>query len=306
MQEPPPETPDPPDNRVGDAARYAVTLPERVIRATAAAVGGGVHETGQLLLPRFVRRSRFYEVTAKNALRIAVELVGGVEGGSTRSADPEAPAAGRLAVKKAAGNAVEIGSIAAFGFSPLWLLAAASDVLNGSRVYLSTLEDELAAAGYLAQGVHFGSVDQLLGALQGATGTTAGAIDTPPVEIAELRASISELKGDVASLPTPAELAGLFNGLVRLAVAEQRSLLIVSSGIGLAFVTSARTVSSRHVIAPYREDWQPLREEGFGAYATRVAGPYRTAITGHFHRDRRTWTERVLAWLRARFLRKHR
>ena len=41
------------------------------------------------------------------------------------------------------GNAVELGSIAAFGFSPLWLLAAAADVTHGTRVYLDAFVREL-------------------------------------------------------------------------------------------------------------------------------------------------------------------
>ena len=45
--------------------------------------------------------------------------------------------------RKGAGSVVELGSIAAFGFSPLWLLAAASDLARGSRVYLAALVGEL-------------------------------------------------------------------------------------------------------------------------------------------------------------------
>jgi len=188
--------------------------------------------------------------------------------------------AGRVAVKKAAGNVVEIGSIAAFGFSPLWLLAAASDVLNGTRVYLQTLEEELTNAGILAEGAQFGSVDQLLGALGDTTGTTAGVIDMPPIELQELRRSVSELAANATSLPRPGELAALFDGLVRTARAENRSLLEVSSGVGLAFLTSARNVTRDHLVAPYRDDWRPLRNEGFGAYAVRVSGPIATRSAG--------------------------
>jgi len=237
-----------------------------------------------------VRRSRLYEVTAKNLLRIAIELVGGVESQQAAAAEGE-PTAGRVAVKKAAGNVVEFGSIAAFGFSPLWLLAAASDVLNGSKTYLKALEDELARAGVLAEGTHFGSVDDLLGALEGTTGNAAGLIDMPPLELRELRASIGELKRDAKSLPTPKELAQLFDGLVRTARMENRSLLDVSAGVGFAFLTSARNVGRDHLVVPYREDWKPLRDEGFGAYAGRISGPYRSAIGGHFNPGRRTWTE---------------
>ena len=111
---------------------FVASLPERLLRSLAAAVGGAVHETATLSLPRFVRRSRLYEATAKNMLRITVELVGGVEGAST--VEESAPSAGELATRKTAGNVVELGSIAAVGFSPLWLLAGASDVLHGSRL----------------------------------------------------------------------------------------------------------------------------------------------------------------------------
>lgn len=285
---------------------FLASLPERAIRAVSAAVFGTVHETAHLLLPRMVRRSRLYEVTARNLLRIAVELVGGVEAPPSPGTAPE-PAAGRIAVKKAAGNAVEFGSIAAFGFSPLWLLAAASDILNGSKTYLRALESELVRAGVLAEGVHFRSVDDLLSALEGTTGTTASLIDLPPLELRELRTSLTELKDDAASLPTPGELAQLFDGLVRTARLENRSLLQVSTGIGLAFLASARNVTRTHLVAPYGEDWKPLRNEGFGAYAARVAGPYRAAINGHFDANRATWTERFarrLATLRTRLPRR--
>src|SRR3954466_5384015 len=100
--------------------RYVLTLPERLVRATAAMLGGAVHETAQVVLPRFVRSSRVYEATAKNVLRITIELVGGVEGQATT----DEPSAGRLAVRKGAGNVVEFGSLAAVGVSPPWLLAA--------------------------------------------------------------------------------------------------------------------------------------------------------------------------------------
>jgi hypothetical protein len=49
---------------------------------------------------------------------------------------------------------------------------------------------------------------------------------------------------------------------------------------------------------PYREDWEPLREEGFGAYARRIARPYGEAMAGHFDPQRPSWTERAFARLR--------
>jgi hypothetical protein len=270
--------------------RRLVALPERVVRSAAAILGGAVHETAQVVMPRFVRQSRVYEATAKNVLRITIELVGGVG----QEAQPDQPSAGKLAVRKGAGNVVEFGSIAAFGFSPLWLLAAASDLARGSRVYLAALVGELKDNGVLERDAEIASVDQLLGVLERGAGKSAALIDVPPMELKELRTSIAELAAERKELPGPDQLQALYEGLIRQARAENRSLLAVSSGIGLAFVTSAQHVGREHVWAPYREDWQPLRQEGFAAYARRVAQPYRDAVEGHFDTAKPTHTERLL------------
>jgi hypothetical protein len=272
--------------------RYLLSLPERVVRSAAAVVGGAVHESAQLLLPRLVRRSRFYEVSAKNLLRILVEGVGAVEGSSTT--DPTAAATGELAVRKGAGNVVELGSILAFGFSPLWLLAATSDVTRGSRVYLRELVAELKAAGVIDENADVGSVDELLAVLEGTSGRTARLVDLPPFELEELRTSLRELREEASDLPSPEELAQVYDSLRVEAARENRSLLEVSSGIGLAFLLSARNVSRAHLVAPYREDWQPVRNEGFAAYARRVGRPYAQAVVGHFHPERGTYTQHYL------------
>jgi hypothetical protein len=277
-------------------SRFVASLPERFVRTFAAVLGGAVHETAQLVLPRLVRRSRLYEATAKNLLRVAIELVGRVEDSSTSEETPSR----ELAVRKGAGNVVELGSIAAFGFSPLWLLAGASDLARGSRVYIDALVGELKAAGVLAEDVEVASVDELLGVLERGAGRTARLVDIPPLELVELRRSLTELRDERDALPSQRELASLFRALQAEARRENRSLLEVSSGVGLAFLVSARKVGREHLVVPYAEDWQPLRREGFADYARRVAAPYRRAVTGHFDPARVTHTERLLARLRRR------
>jgi hypothetical protein len=279
-----------PDRR-GRPLDYVASLPERGVRAGAAILGGALYESAHLVLPRLVRRSRFYEATARNALRIAVELVGGVEG-ATR--EPVEVSAGELARRKIAGNVVELGSIAAFGFSPLWLLAGAADVLHGSRVYLDALLSELKRAGVLAEDAHAASVSELLASLEGVSGSTARLVDIPPLELAELRESLDELRADAERLPSPAELSRVFEGLRREAAAERVPLLEASAGLGLAFLVSARKVGRAHVVEPYRDDWRPLRAEGLAAYTRRIAGPYRTAVEEHLDPGRPTLTERAL------------
>lgn len=277
------------------ATRYLVSVPERLVRAVAAALGGTIHETAELLLPRLVRKSRLYEATAKNLLRITVELVGGVERAPESVAEEHEASAKKLAVRKAGGNAVELGSILAFGFSPLWLLAGAADVTRGTRVYLDALVSELKEAGVLAREAEFASVDDLLAALEGASGTSARLIDIPPLEVEGLKRSLTDLRDDAKSLPTPPELAAAYRGLVAEADREQRSVLEVSLGMGLAFFNSARKVGRQHVLDPYTEDLQPVRDEGFAAYARRVGKPYAHAVTRHFRPSEETLTERGLA-----------
>ncbi|MGI8607428.1 MAG: hypothetical protein ACR2L0_09840, partial [Gaiellaceae bacterium] len=207
---------------------------------------------------------------------------------------------GRREGRKGEGKEGERGAREDGGGAPLWLLAGASDLLHGSRVYLETLVEELQRARLVSDDLDVSSVDELLEALERGSGRTAGLIDVPPVELEGLRTSLQELRADAASLPAPTEMARLFDALRRTAAAEERPLLEVSAGVGLAFLTSARTISREHVVAPYREDWKPLRREGFAAYARRVSGPYRRAAAGHFDPARVTWTARGGAWLRRR------
>ena len=276
---------------------YLASVPERILRAVAAALGGTIHETAELVLPRLVRKSRFYEATAKNLLRITVELVGGVERAHEAVAEEHEASPKKLAVRKAGGNVVELGSILAFGFSPLWLLAGAADVTRGTRVYLDALVFELKAAGVLARDAEFASVDDLLGAFEGASGTTARLIDIPPLEVEGLKRSLADLREDAKGLPTPPELAAVYQALLAEADREQRSLLEVSVGMGLAFFNSARKVGRQHVLDPYTEDLQPVRDEGFAGYARRVGQPYATAVTRHFDPRTPTLTERGLGRL---------
>ncbi len=273
---------------------YILGLPERLVRSLAAAGGGVVHETAQLVLPRLVRRSRLYEATAKNLLRITVELVGGVERQAEVVAGEFEQSPKKLAIRKAGGNVVELGSIFAFGFSPLWLLAAAADVTHGTRVYLDALVSELKSAGILAQELELASVDDLLAALEGASGTTARLIDIPPLEVESLKQSLADLRDDAKGLPTPPELAAVYQGLVAEADREKRSVLEVSVGMGIAFFNSARKVGRQHVLDPYTDDLRPVRDEGFATYAWRVAKPYGQAVGRHFDPRQPSLTERGL------------
>ena len=81
---------------------YLASLPERTARAGAALTGGLVYETGEVLLPLAVRRSKLYQAVVGRLLRITIELVGGVDG----VYPTEELRARELLVRKTAGNAI--------------------------------------------------------------------------------------------------------------------------------------------------------------------------------------------------------
>jgi hypothetical protein len=117
---------------------YLASLPERTARAGAALAGGLVYEGSEVVLPDAVRRSRLYQAIVGPLLRITIELVGSVEG----VFPTEEMQARELLVRKTAGNAVELASFLAVGWSPGWLLAGASNLVGGSKADLRALVAE--------------------------------------------------------------------------------------------------------------------------------------------------------------------
>ena len=82
-------------------------------------------------------------------------------------------------------------------------------------------------------------------------------------------------------------MASLFDGLRAEAARERRSLLEVSTGVGIAFFNSARHVGRQHLLDPYGEDLSRFATRVSATYAARVARPYGSAVARHFDPDRR-------------------
>ena len=209
-------------------------------------------------------------------------------------------------MRKTAGNAVELGSIAAFGFSPLWLLAAGADVTHGTRVYLDAFVQRAEGRRRARRG---GRPAIGRRAPRGSRGGLrhGGAADRHPTARARRAASLPRRPARRRERPAPAEGDG--RALRRApgeAVRERRSLLEVSTGVGIAFFNSARHVGRQHVLDPYGEDLKPLRDEGFGAYAARVSRPYGAAVARHFDPEQASLTERGIDKLRGGALREPR
>ena len=100
---------DPKDQRDSQEslAEYVVSLPERLVRSTAASGGGLLLEATDHILPPPVRDAKIYQCLIARPLRITVEAVGGVSGRF-----PMQEMSGQeLIQRKVAGNFVEAFSV---------------------------------------------------------------------------------------------------------------------------------------------------------------------------------------------------
>ena len=215
---------------------FLASLPERAVRAGAASLGGAVYQLSEVLLPGWLRSTKLYRATVARMLRITVEMVGGV-----RDVMPaEGVSVQELAMRKAAGNALEFASIFAVGWSPLWLLAAASDVTGGTKVYLRTLVGELKRGGLLPDDAGVASFEELLTRVEQTSGVLADTIDVPPVSLDEIRTSWEKLRKNPSALPTPEAQAAIYEGLREASSKEGHSLLEVSSLIAQSAVRAVK------------------------------------------------------------------
>ena len=276
--------------------RYVVSLPERTMRAAIALVGGAVYETSNVALPRALRESKLYQVTIDRLLRILIEWVGDVRD----VYQDEVTSVQELAARKFAGNVLEVASIFAVGFSPLWLLAAASDVMGGSKAYLRALVNELEAAGHLPQDTDVASYEELLSRLETGSGVLADAIDIPPMSLQEARASFDALRRQASDLPPAEDLATLFQEMQATARREGRSLADVSAALGLAAAKAGLEMGNVHIFDFYRDALVAIREEGLLRFLRRVATPYVSRAGRHFDPNVTTYTDRFLHWIDSR------
>ena len=269
---------------------YLASLPERTARAGAALAGGLVDEASDVALPLAVRRSKLYQAIVGRLLRITIELVGGVEG----VYPTQEMRVRELLVRKTAGNAFEIASFLAVGWSPVWLLAGASDLVGGSKVYLRALVTELQDAGVLAQEEDVSSFEELLSALEGTSGVLADMVDVPPLNIQSVRTSWEELQRQAADLPDAAGLEEIFAELQLAAQQEDRSVLEISSMVALGAVRTGVRLGNVYIFDYYQHALRTIVEEGLLSFLRRTSTPYFTRAGAHFDPRSNTYSERLL------------
>lgn len=301
---------------------YLLSLPERLIRSALGLGAGIAREVGEVALPDGVRHSQLYRNLVAATLRYLIEHVGGVEG-VYRSAEtlPE-----HFLARRAAGNAIEVLGIVAFRASPVWILAALSDLSGMGRHLIPEITDALKAQGLLEQETSFTTVDDMLDGLERTSSRLAATINTPPLDVAGLRREWQAIREEVrglapACLPSGDAIRSLWTALESESVRQNRSVFETSSVMAVAAAralpdgvrwlsASARVGATRsgQVLASalldhYQETLGEIRQTGYLAYAGRQLRPYARAAVAQFSPRRRTLTQRLLDKLPVR--RKH-
>ena len=310
----PPDTADhiePPHRSVLEQLLYGLSVPERVVRGAVGLTAGAVKEAAEFLVPRAFQDSKSYEVMIRNSLNFLLTNVSGVSTGQTT--DAETQHAGQFVARKAVGNFIDLAGMATLHLSPLWMLAMVSDVAYGSKVYLNELATELKTRGLIHENSSVQNIDEMLSAVQQASGSAAGMLDQPPLSVAGLRQSLQETRValqqiDPTQLIPEAEIHRYWNDLKATAQNEQASLWETSAAIAMqsvdtavdlthgtlvGVITAARLLD-RSLIGHYRQALSALNEKGLYQTVSDSYRPYVSAVWQNFSPQKKSWTETLL------------
>jgi len=292
---------------------YLISLPERLVRSMLGLGAGAAREVGEVVLPDAVRNTQLYKNLVDATLRFVIKEVGGVEGvygnGDVLPDD--------FLARRAAGNVVEVLGIVAFRASPVWVLAALADVCGAGRQLIPEMADALKEEGLLEKDAQFTSVDQILDGLERTSSRLAAAINTPPLDVAGLRAEWNAIRNDAraiqpGSLPTSETIGAMWTQLKTESARQNRSIFETSSMLALSALRSlpgnarwfyasalagaARTgeIVAGGLLDHYKETLAEMRETGYAAFAARQFRPYVRAAVDQFSPKRDTLTQRWL------------
>lgn len=298
---------------------YLLSLPERVLRSASALAGGLAREIGNLTVPAAIRRTVLYRTMVDATLRFLIEEVGQVE--------DVYPKADQLAhdflLRKVAGHGVELAGILAFRASPIWVMAALADLSGAGRRLIQEISETLKQEGLLDKDAHFESLDQMLDGLEQGAGRLTTAFNTPPLNVAGLRAEWEALREQARKmphlrLPSPAYLQEFWEGIRNEAAAQKRPVFELASGMAISAVTRAPAGLLRFSSASlrgiertgelvagalfdhYALALREIRETGFTEWWSREFRPYLRAAADQFSPRRISLTQRLLRAKEAR------
>ena len=294
--------------------KYVLSLPERALRSVTAVSAGLLRELGDVALPVPVRRTKLYKTMVGQTLRFLIEEVGEVEG----TFPTEGALSEKFALRRAAGNGIELLGILAFRASPVWVMAALADASGAGRNLVREIADSLKQEGLLDPDTEFDTVDHMLDGLEQASGRVAEAVNAPPLDVPSLRREWAEIRDRVRSipptrLPSSERLWSQWRQLRQEADSQGRSVFQLSSLMALSAMQrlpdnlrwlsrSAATAARRTggvFAAPLLEHYgatlAEIRDTGFITFWKRQFRPYLRGAAVQFSRERSTLTERLFA-----------
>ena len=305
-------------NAEGDSASalsryllYSFTVPERLVRSSVGLAAGAAKETASFLVPQAFQSAKTYQLVVENSLGFLTRDIAGVDDGS---AEEEDTGAQDFMARKAVGNFVDLAGMATLHVSPVWIMAIVSDVAYGTKSYVSELAGELQKQGLIDDTSTIHHVDDVLDAIQNASGEAASLFDTPPLSVDELRKTLNSTReaitaADYTSILPESELQGLWEEMRTVAARDDVSLLGVSGAVTMSTLNKVTTASkgaltgvqvvgdlfSKHVIGHYVDSLNTVRDRGFYQSVKESSEPYVASIWTNLAADRSTWTEEVLS-----------
>lgn len=278
--------------------RYLATVPERLVRSALGLTAGAARELGEAALPRGVRRTQLYQNMVDTTLRYLIEQVGGVEGVYAKDeALPE-----DFLARRTAGNVIEVLGIVAFRASPVWVLAAIADACGFGRLLIPEIADALKQQGLLDREAQFTTIDDVLDGLERTSGRLATTVNTPPLDVATLRADLRGLRAEArglrpSALPSRENITGVWRQLQAVSAQQDRSVFETSSMMAITAASRTSRVVSGALVAHYRETLAGMQQEGYAAYASRHVRPYVRAAVTQFSPKRPMVTHKIMEWL---------
>ena len=298
---------------------YLISLPERSIRSTGALAGGLARELSEVVLPSSFRKTKLYRSLVDVTLRFVAEQVGQAQ----RPSDSLLGLPSDFALRRSAGNGIEMAGILLFRFSPVWVLAALSDLSSTGRVLVREISGSLVEKGLLERDVDFTTIDEILDGLEKTSGRLADNLNMPPFEVKTLRQEWQMLKREaqgmaLKQMPSKEELRSSWNELKEEAIRQNCSVFELSSVMALSAVTQlpakARWLSqcastaagktgmlfASTLLANYATTLQDIRKAGYLHYWARQLKPYLSAAGKNFSPSQSSYTERFLQWCATR------
>jgi hypothetical protein len=289
---------------------YIISLPERLGRAIAGVLGGGLLVLADVLIPEVLQKTTLYYILLGGSVRYAVERVAGMHPMDVGTEHlPPLPA--QYYRRKLAGTAIEGLGLLTVQFSPLWVFAIAGDAAAGSKVFLHRLEAHLKSEDVIPADATITDLTDLLDALQEASRMTARILDTPPLSRKDLEELSSALKSSYSELFAGSrDLVPRFERLwMRMRrLSDQEGLPVDRVGALMAQGTISWLKKSRkaltavsttgtqlfgeQVLQGYQRTLEEVSRAGVRSYLLQQYGPFLNAAQRQFSPSFVTWTEK--------------